>query len=83
MFEKHYQVVVVELNKRKEQATKVQSIFTKYGECILTRQGVHDINDDLGIITLSVKADDVCMDKFSKELIAIEGVRVNVVKTGI
>jgi len=83
MFEKHYQVVVVELNKRKEQATKVQAIFTKYGECILTRQGVHDINDDLGIITLSVKADDECMAKFSQELITIEGVRVNVVKTGI
>jgi len=83
MSQKHYQVVVVELNNRKEQAPKVQEIFTLYGDCILTRQGVHDINDDLGVITLSVKADDEYMDEFSNKLMTIEGVRVKVVKTGV
>jgi len=83
MGEKYYQVVVIELNNRKEQASKVQDIFTKYGECILTRQGVHDINDDVGIITLSVRADDDCMDEFAQQLTSVEGVRVKVVKTGV
>lgn len=83
MKEKYYQVVVVELNNRKLQASKVQDVFTAFGECIITRQGVHDITDDLGVITLSVKADDDCMDEFAKKLTAIEGVRVKVVKTGV
>jgi len=82
MSNKHYQVVVVELNNRKEQAKLVQEVFTKFGDCILTRQGVHDITDDLGVITLSVKADDDCMLKFSETLMAIDGVKVSVVKTG-
>jgi len=49
----------------------------------LTRQGVHDINDDLGVITLSVKADDDYMNEFSNKLMTVEGVRVKVVKTGV
>lgn len=81
--QKHYQVVVVELSDRKSQAAKVQEVFTQFGDCILTRQGVHDISDDLGVITLSVKASDEYMEEFSKKLINIQGVRVNVVKTGV
>ncbi|MBS3900107.1 MAG: hypothetical protein KGZ54_05790 [Dethiobacter sp.] len=79
---KYCQVVIVELPQREEQAPKVQDVFTKYGTCILTRQGVHDLNNNMGVITLSVRAEDEYMDEFSKELSAIPGVRVNVVKTG-
>lgn len=82
MIGKYCQVMVVELSKREEQAPKAQNVFTKYGTCILTRQGVHDLNNNMGVITLSIRAADEFMDEFSKELSAIPGIRVTLVKTG-
>lgn len=83
MIGKYCQVMVIELAKREEQAPKAQAVFTKYGSCILTRQGVHDPNNNMGVITLSIRAEDEYMDEFSKELSAIPGIRVIAAKQRI
>jgi tRNA threonylcarbamoyladenosine modification (KEOPS) complex Pcc1 subunit len=77
---KLYQVMAIELENRKEQAPKVQEVFTKYGDCILARQGVQDIERKRGIITLNVRATDDYLEEFSRELTDIPGVNVQRVK---
>lgn len=80
MSDKKLYVVAVELENRKEQAISVQEVLTKYGDCILTRQGVHDPGSDRGIITLNVNADNVYLEEFSEELSRIPGVKVRTIK---
>jgi len=80
MSDKCLYVVAVELDNRKEQALSVQEVLTKYGDCILTRQGVHDPGSDRGIITLNVNATDAYLEEFSEELSRIPGVKVRTIK---
>ena len=82
MSDKCLYVVAVELDNRKEQALSVQEVLTKYGDCILTRQGVHDPGSDWGIITLNVNATDAYLEEFSEELSRIPGVNVRTIKFG-
>ena len=79
MSDKKLYVVAVELENRKEQAISVQEVLTKYGDCILTRQGVHDPGSDRGIITLNVNADNAYLEEFS-EAEPIPGVKVRTIK---
>jgi len=77
---KEYQIMAVELEDRKALAPKVQEVFTEFGDCILSRLGVHDPDENHGIITLNVKATDEYLEDFCSKLTGIPGVHVKRMK---
>jgi metal-responsive CopG/Arc/MetJ family transcriptional regulator len=64
----------VVLEKRNVEAPEVQKVFTKYGDCILSRLGIHDCADPNGLITLNVRGTDEYVKRFEDELTSIKGV---------
>ncbi|WP_234946012.1 hypothetical protein [Caldanaerobius fijiensis] len=69
-------IVGISIDKRTDSALKVQEILTRYGDNIIGRFGIHDPEDERGLITLNMKADERYMEEFLGELMSLEGVRV-------
>lgn len=75
-------VMGVTINLRTAHAPTVQTVLTKYGDLIKTRLGLHETADDEassehGIILLHLRGDDNAVEALRRELMEIEGVRVN------
>jgi len=67
-------MMAVLLDKRSAEAPEVQKIFTKYGDCILSRLGVHECEDSNGLISLNIRSSEDNITRFEGELKAIYGV---------
>ena len=62
---------------RQNEASKVQSVLTKYGCSIKTRLGLHEVTNEIcstsGLLLLELTGDLIEMDSLEKELISIDG----------
>lgn len=76
MPDKNLYMMGVMLNKRDAEAPEVQKVFTKYGNCILSRFGIHEFDDPNGLISLNVRTDEGNLGSFEDELSSIRGVTV-------
>lgn len=70
-------IIGLRIKNRKNNATKVQKIFTKFGCIINTRLGLHDKTNDccspLGLILLEI-IDDNKADEFLNEICKIKDI---------
>ncbi|MBZ5589568.1 MAG: hypothetical protein LAO05_13480 [Acidobacteriia bacterium] len=70
----------VHLTNRLTHASRVQEVFTEFGEHIKTRLGLHDVgphgSSPSGVIVLDVTGDDPVLDRMAERLAAIDGVEV-------
>lgn len=68
------------VEQRSKAATTVQQILTKYGGCIKTRLGLHDLEkpdcQDCGLIILELACDAEESRRLENELSGIQGVRL-------
>lgn len=69
-------MMAVLLGKRSCEAPEVQKVFTKYGDCILSRLGIHECAETMGVISLNIKSNDEYIERFTSELESIDGVSV-------
>lgn len=74
MSDKNLYMMGVMLEKRDTEAPDVQEVFTRYGNCILSRFGIHQFDDPNGLISLNVRTDEDNLRKFEDELTSIKGV---------
>lgn len=76
-------ILGIRLDNRNHTAIEFQKILTNYGCIIKTRLGLHDVSDNKcapnGIILLEV-IDDEEAKKFEKDLCAIEGIEIQLMK---
>ncbi len=73
-------IMAIIIDKRSTAAPTVQQILTTYGDIIHFRLGFHDLHsgiaDENGQILLQIKGDTARIDKLTKELAALELVKV-------
>ncbi|NSW75229.1 MAG: hypothetical protein HPY68_00360 [Candidatus Atribacteria bacterium] len=79
-----YQILIVKIESRSNQALKVQEVLTKHGCAIKTRLGLHEVSpnycaeDGLVILELSGKKEEI--DKLQQDLEKLEGVTVRYIE---
>lgn len=74
MEDKNIYMMGVIVEKRNVEAPEVQKVFTKYGDCILSRLGIHDCDDPNGLITINIRSTEENIQKFENDLTSIKGV---------
>ena len=77
---KEVRILGLMINDPSKGADKIQNILTKYGCCIRTRLGMHDIDQDYaretGLMLLELIGDlQECL-RLENELLALDGVEV-------
>ena len=77
---KEVKILGVMINDPSKGADKIQNILTKYGCCIRTRLGMHDIDEEYasetGLMLLEIMGDlHECL-RLENELLDLEGVDV-------
>ena len=75
---KEVRILGVMVNDPSNGADRIQSILTKYGCCIRTRLGIHDIDEEYasetGLMLLELTGDmQECM-RLENELLSLDGV---------
>ena len=80
MEDKNLYTMAVLIEKRTSEAPDVQKVFTKYGNCIISRLGIHEFGDPDGFISLNLRAHEDYIHEFSNELSAMDGVDVKIMK---
>ena len=79
-----YKVILVKIDQRSSEATKVQDILTKYGCNIRVRLGLHEVSNEFcandGLVVLEVQGDRDILDKMIEELNALEYVQTKLVE---
>ena len=79
-----YKVVLVKIDQRSSEATKVQEILTNYGCNIRVRLGLHEVSNEFcandGLVVLEVQGDQDILDKMIEELNALEYVQAKLVE---
>ena len=79
-----YKVILVKIDQRSSEATKVQDILTKYGCNIRVRLGLHEVPNEFcandGLVVLEVQGDRDILDKMIEELNALEYVQAKLVE---
>jgi hypothetical protein len=76
MADKNLYMMGVLVEKRDVEAPEVQKVFTKYGDCILSRFGIHQFDDPNGLISLNLRSTQENIKSFEQDLTSIEGVSV-------
>ena len=79
-----YKVILVKIDQRSSEATKVQDILTKYGCNVRVRLGLHEVSNEFcandGLVVLEVQGDRDILDKMIEELNALEYVQAKLVE---
>ena len=79
-----FKVILVKIDQRSSEATKVQDILTKYGCNIRVRLGLHEVSNEFcandGLVVLEVQGDRDILDKMIEELNALEYVQAKLVE---
>ena len=79
-----YKVILVKIDQRSSEATKVQDILTNYGCNIRVRLGLHEVSNEFcandGLVVLEVQGDRDILDKMIEELNALEYVQAKLVE---
>lgn len=76
-----YKVVLIKIDHRASEATKVQSILTEYGCNIKVRLGLHEVSKEFcandGLVVLEVEGE---IDEMIDKLNAIEYVKAQMIE---
>lgn len=70
-------IVSLVIEKRTEDIPEVQATLTKYGKNIISRLGLHDIDEKKEGLILIVYNDKESIEEFVETLNSINGVNVN------
>jgi hypothetical protein len=77
---KEVRILGVMINEPSKDSEKIQGILTKYGCCIRTRLGMHDIDEeiarDTGLMLLELIGDMQECLRLENELLELEGIEV-------
>ena len=78
-----YKVVLVKIDQRSSEATKVQEILTNYGCNIRVRLGLHEVSNEFcandGLVVLEVQGDQNILENMISELNALEYVQAKLI----
>ncbi len=79
-----YKVVLVKVDQRSTEATKVQEILTKYGCNIHVRLGLHEVSNEFcandGLVVLEVQGEQNILDNMLGELNALKFVQAKLIE---
>jgi len=75
-------VVGILVDDRANHGPEVQSVLTRFGSTILSRNGIPDPTRSRGIITVTMQSEREDSEKLAAELQGIEGVRARVIHLG-
>ncbi len=76
----NFSIMAVIVDNRSKCAPKVQEILTRYGEGIISRLGIHETEQNNGIISLNINKGDEFVRDLTDELMQLEGVQVKTLK---
>lgn len=79
----NFNVMIVKINHRVQKAGLMQEIFTKYGDIIEVRLGLHesdDVSGNHGLIILQLAGEENKFKEFEKELNEVESISARLVK---
>jgi len=79
-----YKVVLIKIDHRSSEATKVQGILTQYGCSIKVRLGLHEVSKDFcandGLVVLEIDAATSELDEMLKALNAVDYVQARLIE---
>ncbi len=79
-----YQVVLIKIDHRATEATRVQGILTEYGCNIKVRLGLHEVSKEFcandGLVVLEVEGDANVIAQMMDKLNAIEYVNAQLIE---
>jgi hypothetical protein len=79
-----YKVVLVKIDHRATEATRVQEILTDFGCNIKVRLGLHEVSKEFcandGLVVLEVEGEQDILDKMLEKLNAIEYVTARMIE---
>jgi len=79
-----YKVVLIKIDHRSSEATKVQGILTQYGCSIKVRLGLHEVSRDYcandGLVVLEIDAASTELDEMLKALNAVDYVQARLIE---
>jgi hypothetical protein len=79
-----YKVVLVKIDHRATEATRVQGILTDFGCNIKVRLGLHEVSKEFcandGLVVLEVEGDKAVIDQMIEKLNAIEYVNAKLIE---
>ena len=76
-------IAAIRVDKRREQAAKLQSILTEFGCIVRMRLGLHETGDvcsNQGLIILELAPDRAEIERMLSSLGALEGVRAKLLE---
>ncbi len=77
---KEVRILGVMINEPSKDASLIQNILSKYGCCIRTRLGLHDIDEgyatDTGLMLLELTGDLQECQRLENELLALDGIEI-------
>lgn len=79
----NFYIMIVKVNHRVQKVQEMQEIFTKHGDIIEVRLGLHesdDVSNNHGLIILQLAGDEKELKNFEKELNEIEGINARLVE---
>lgn len=71
-----YAVLGIAVHKDKETVKKINNILTEYGDYIIGRMGVRQVEEDLSLMALLVEGNTDIIGAITGKLGSLEGVRV-------
>jgi len=79
-----YKVVLIKIDRRATEATRVQSILTDFGCNIKVRLGLHEVSKEFcandGLVVLEVEGDMALLKEMMDKLNAIEYVKAQLIE---
>ena len=79
-----YKIVLVKIDQRSTEATKVQGILTTYGCNIRVRLGLHEVSNEFcandGLVVLEVQGEQNVLENMISELNALEYVQARLIE---
>nr|MDK2851633.1 hypothetical protein [Candidatus Cloacimonadota bacterium] len=79
-----YKVVLVKIDHRSTEATRVQEILTEYGCNIKVRLGLHEVSKEFcandGLVVLEVEGDKAVINQMIEKLNAIDYVNAKLIE---
>ncbi len=79
-----YKVVLVKIDHRSTEATKVQEILTQYGCSIKVRLGLHEVSQEFcandGLVILEVEGDQQELNKMLEALNKVDYVQARYIE---
>ena len=73
-------ISIIAVQKRSESAVKVQELLSEYSDLIDLRYGIHEKNEDRGLIILKIKGARALVNTFNSTLNDLKDVKAQCVE---